>query len=171
MHMPRLHHSTPWLVVAASFAVAGCAPPPSTLSLEPTLLPTTVRLTRPAPSVAIVEAPAATPRGEISLGESAHYVLMEQLLMARAPGLDVHSLGQGQFTLTVRGRPALSARGEPLIVIDGMQFAENGADVLASMTPRDVKRIEVLRDAASASVYGSRGANGVVVVTTRRGDY
>jgi len=171
MHTPRLHHSAPWLVIAASLAVAGCAPPPSTLALEPTLLPTTVRLTRPAPSAAIVEAPAATPRGEISLAESAHYVLMEQLLMARAPGLDVHSLGQGQFTLTVRGRPALSARGEPLVVIDGMQFAENGADVLAAMTPRDVKRIEVLRDAASASVYGSRGTNGVVVVTTRRGDY
>ena len=170
MHTPRLHHSTPWLVIAASLAVAGCAPPPSTLALEATLLPTTVRLTRPASSAAIVEAPA-TPRGEISLAESAHYVLVEQLLMARAPGLDVHSLGQGQFTLTVRGRPALTARGEPLVVIDGMQFAEGGADVLAAMTPRDVKRVEVLRDAASASVYGSRGANGVVVVTTRRGDY
>ena len=170
MHTPRLRHSTPWLVIAASLSMVGCAPPPSTLALEPTLLPTTVRLTRPAPVAAIAEAPA-TPRGEISLAESAHYVLMEQLLMARAPGLDVHSLGQGQFTLTVRGRPALTARGGPLVVIDGMQFTENGADVLAAMTPRDVKRVEVLRDAASASVYGSRGANGVVVVTTRRGDY
>jgi len=56
-------------------------------------------------------------------------------------------------------------------VIDGMQFAQNGADVLAAMTPRDIKRVEVLRDAASTGVYGSRGASGVVVITTRRGDY
>ena len=170
MHTPRLRHSTPWLALAVSLAVVGCAPPPSTLALEPTLLPANVRLTRPAPRVALAEAPVSR-AGDISLTESAHYVLVEQLLMARAPGLDVHSLGQGQFTLTVRGRPALTTRGEPLVVIDGMQFAQNGADVLAAMTPRDIKRVEVLRDAASTGVYGSRGASGVVVVTTRRGDY
>jgi len=170
MHTPGLRHSTPWLALAASLAVVGCAPPPSTLALESTLLPTNVRLTRPAPSAAITDAPVRR-TGEISLTESTHYVLMEQLLMARATGLDVRSLGQGQFTLTVRGRPALTARAEPLVVIDGMQFAENGADVLAAMTPRDIKRVEVLRDAASTSVYGPRGASGVVLVTTRRGDY
>jgi TonB-dependent SusC/RagA subfamily outer membrane receptor len=170
MHAPRPRHFTPWLALAASLAVVGCAPPPSTLALEPTLLPANVRLTRPAPRVVIADAPVSR-AGDISLTESAHYVLVEQLLMARAPGLDVHSLGQGQFTLTVRGRPALTTRGEPLVVIDGMQFAQNGADVLAAMTPRDIKRVEVLRDAASTSVYGSRGASGVVVVTTRRGDY
>ena len=170
MHTPRPRHSTPWLALAVSLAVVGCAPPPSTLALEPTLLPTNVRLTRPAPKVALAEATVSR-AGDISLTESAHYVLVEQLLMARAPGLDVHSLGQGQFTLTVRGRPALTTRGEPLVVIDGMQFAQNGADVHAAMTPRDIKRVEVLRDAASTGVYGSRGASGVVVVTTRRGDY
>jgi len=94
-----------------------------------------------------------------------------QLLMARASGLEVRSLGQGQFTLLVRGRPGLGDRQEPLVVIDGTPYTENGADVLASMTPRDVKRVEVLRDAASTSLYGTRGTNGVLLVTTRRGDY
>jgi TonB-dependent SusC/RagA subfamily outer membrane receptor len=171
MRTPRPRHSAPWLVIAASLAAVGCAPPPSTLALQPTLLPTNVRLTRPTPSAAAIADAPVSRAGEITLAESAHYVLMEQLLMARAPGLDVRSLGQGQFSLTVRGRPALSARREPLVVIDDMQFTENGADVLAGMTPRDIKRVEVLKDAASTSVYGSRGASGVVVVTTRRGDY
>ena len=70
MHTPGLRHSTPWLALAASLAVAGCAPLPSTLALEPTLLPTNVRLTRPAPRVAIADAPVSR-AGEISLAESA----------------------------------------------------------------------------------------------------
>ena len=159
-----------WLVIAASVAAAGCASQPSALDLAPTPLPLNVRLTRAVAPVPVASTSAARP-GEISLAESAHYVHVEQLLMARAPGLDVQSAGQGQFRLFVRGRPVLTDRREPMIVIDGMQFAENGADVLAAMTPRDVKRVEVLRDPASTGVYGSRGANGVVVITTRRGDY
>ena len=159
-----------WLVIAASVAAAGCASQSTPLALQPTPLPLNVRLTRPAPTPVVADAPAAS-RGDISLAESAHYVFIEQLLMARAPGLDVRSLGQGRFTLSVRGRPTLGDLRAPLVVIDGMQFGENGADVLAGMTPRDVKRVEVLKDAASTAVYGTRGANGVVVVTTRRGDY
>ena len=158
-----------WLIIAASVAAAGCAPQHAPLALEPTTLPLNVRLTRPAPAAVVAEA-APPSRGDVSLAESAHYVFMEQLLMARAPGLEVRSLGQGRFTLFVRGRPSLGERREPLVVIDGMQFNENGTDILAAMTPRDVKRVEVLRDAAT-SLYGTRGANGVVVVTTRRGDY
>jgi TonB-dependent SusC/RagA subfamily outer membrane receptor len=172
MYTPDTRRSVQWLIIAASVAAAGCASQPTPLALQPTTLPLNVRLTRPAPAPApvIVESPAAS-RGDISLAESAHYVFMEQLLMARASGLEVRSLGQGRFTLHVRGRPALGERREPLVVVDGMQFGENGADLLAAITPRDVKRVEVLKDPASTGVYGTRGANGVVVVTTRRGDY
>ena len=170
MHTPGSRHPAQWLVIAASLAAAGCASQHTPLALEPTALPLNVRLTRPALAPAIADAPAPS-RGDISLAESAHYVFIEQLLTARAPGLDVRSLGQGRFTLSVRGRPTLGDRREPLVVIDGMQFSENGADVLAGMTPRDVKRVEVLKDAASTAVDGTRGASGVLVVTTRRGDY
>ena len=169
MHTLRTRHPAHWLIVAASVAAAGCAAQPAPL-LQPASLPLNVRLTRPASITVAADAPPAS-RGDISLSESAHYVHMEQLLMARAPGLEVRSLGQGQFTLSVRGRQALGHLREPLVVIDETQFGENGADVLATMTPRDVKRVEVLKDAASTAVYGTRGANGVVVVTTRRGDY
>jgi len=170
MRTPRPRHPVRWLAITASVAVTACASQPASLALQPTTLPLNVRLTRVAPSVAAAESPAKR-SGDISLAESAHYVHVEQLLMARAPGLDVRSLGQGQFTLAVRGRPALGDRPEPLVVIDGTQYTENGAEVLAAMTPRDVKRVEVLRDAASTSVYGTRGASGVLLVTTRRGDY
>ncbi len=170
MHTPGMRHSVRWLAVAASVAVAGCATQSAPLALQPTVLPVNVRLTRVPASGVVVDAPVSR-RGDISLAESAHYVLIEQLLMARAPGLEVHSLGQGQFTLSLRGRPALGDHREPLVVIDGMQFGENGSAMLAAMTPRDVQRIEVLRDAASTGVYGARGANGVLLVTTRRGDY
>ena len=170
MHTPGTRHRAQWLVVAASLAAAGCASQPAPFALEPTPLQANMRLTRPAPAPVVADAPA-TSRGEISLAESAHYVLIEQLLMARAPGLEVRSAGQGRFTLLLRGRPSLSEPREPLVVIDGMQFGENGAEVLAAMTPRDVKRVEVLKDASSTGVYGTRGANGVLVVTTRRGDY
>jgi TonB-dependent SusC/RagA subfamily outer membrane receptor len=159
-----------WLAITASVAVAACASQPAPLALQPTLLPANVRLTRVAPSATVAATPAST-RGDISLAESQHYIHVEQLLMARASGLEVRSLGQGQFTLLVRGRPGLGDRQEPLVVIDGTPYTENGADVLASMTPRDVKRVEVLRDAASTSLYGTRGTNGVLLVTTRRGDY
>ena len=170
MHTPGTRHPVKWLIVAASVAAVGCASQPAPLALQPTTLPLNVRLTRPAPAPAVAEAPVPS-RGDISLAESAHYVLIEQLLIARAPGLEVRSVGQGRFTLALRGRPALGERREPLVVIDGMQFNENGVEMLAAMTPRDVKRVEVLKDAASAGVYGTRGANGVIVVTTRRGDY
>jgi len=170
MSTPGTRHPVHCLVLAASVAVAGCASQTAPLALQPTVLPLNVRLIRPAPAAVVTETPAPT-RGDVSLSESAHYVFIEQLLMARAPGLEVRSLGQGRFTMTVRGRPTLGDRREPLVVIDGMQFGENGSDVLATMTPRDVKRVEVLKDPASTGVYGTRGTNGVVLVTTRRGDY
>jgi TonB-dependent SusC/RagA subfamily outer membrane receptor len=170
MYTPRPRRPMQWLAVTTSIAVAACASQPAPLALQPTLLPANVRLTRLAPGATVSAATAPT-RGDISLAESAHYVHIEQLLMARAPGLEVRSLGQGQFTLSIRGRPSLGDRREPLVVIDGTQYPENGAEVLAAMTPRDVKRVEVLRDAASTSVYGTRGTSGVLLVTSRRGDY
>lgn len=170
MHTPGPRPSVQWLVIAASLAVAGCASQPASLALLPTPLPLNVRLTRAAPSTAAVEARAAA-RDEISLTESARYAHIQDLLIARVPALDVRPIGNGQFALSVRGRPSLSDRHEPLVVIDGMQFSQNGAEALSGLTPRDVKRVEVLRDAAATGIYGTRGANGVVLVTTRHGDY
>ncbi|SFT91181.1 TonB-linked outer membrane protein, SusC/RagA family [Chryseobacterium formosense] len=66
--------------------------------------------------------------------------------------------------IRVRGSASISASNSPLYVIDGMV-----ADDMANVSPDDVQSIEVLKDAASTAMYGSRGSNGVVIVTTKKG--
>jgi outer membrane receptor protein involved in Fe transport len=109
---------------------------------------------------------SVTSRGEIGYGEAARYARMEDLLSARYPSLDVQPIGAGRFTLRLRGRAELS-NVEPVVVIDGMRYAKGGVDMLAALAPREVRRIEVLKDAASFA-DARAGVNGVVVVTTWR---
>ena len=68
--------------------------------------------------------------------------------------------------IRVRGMGSISASNEPLVVVDGFPMAEG----LSFVDMNDVESIEVLKDAASAAIYGSRGANGVIIVTTKSGD-
>lgn len=106
-------------------------------------------------------------RGVIAPSESKYYARMEDLLAARVPALDVRPLGGRRFSLRVRGRGAL-ANAEPVVVIDGMRYTKNGADMLFSLVPRWVKRIEVLTDAASTAGIVGAGTSGAIVVTTWR---
>ena len=73
--------------------------------------------------------------------------------------------GEG-LTVRVRGTPSISQSNEPLYVIDGFPM-ESGAFRLVS--PSDIESIQVLKDASSTAIYGSRGSNGVVIITTRQG--
>ena len=100
------------------------------------------------------------------MGEAVRYARMEDLLRARVPALDVQPIGAGRFTLRLRGRAELS-NAEPVVVIDGMRYRKGGVDMLASLTPREVRRIEVLKDAASIA-DARAGTSGVIVVTTWR---
>jgi len=109
----------------------------------------------------------ALSHGEIPPSEMARYGTMQELLAARVPALDVRPLGGGRFSLRVRGRAAL-ANAEPIVVIDGARYTKSGADMLGSLAPREVRRVEVLRDAASTAGFFGAGASGVVVVTTWR---
>jgi TonB-dependent starch-binding outer membrane protein SusC len=83
------------------------------------------------------------------------------------PGVDITrssgspNSGNG---LLVRGTRSLTASNAPLVIIDGVQFGS-----LGDLNPGDIESIEVLKDAASTAIYGSRGANGVILVTTKRG--
>jgi TonB-dependent SusC/RagA subfamily outer membrane receptor len=83
-------------------------------------------------------------------------------LLERVPGVQVTRRGQ---TFTVRVR---FAGGEPLYVVDGKPLLAAGGGALADLLPSDIERIDVLKDGAAASAYGSRGGNGVVLITTRR---
>lgn len=90
------------------------------------------------------------------------------VLRANVPGLNIgfSSSPKGVSSIEVRGRNSLSAGSSPLIVVDGMIY--NGD--LADINPADMEKVDVMKDASSAAVYGARGASGVILITTKRGD-
>jgi len=98
---------------------------------------------------------------------------VEDMLQNRVPGLEVLPLRDGTYTLRLRGGHTLGgnpADDEPLLVIDDVPVQAGWlGTALAGVAPRDVARIDVLKDAAAASRYGYRGSNGVIVITTKRG--
>jgi TonB-dependent SusC/RagA subfamily outer membrane receptor len=97
---------------------------------------------------------------------------VEELLRARVPGLEVLRLPNGEYTLRIRGQRGLrgaAADEEPLLVIDDMPVPSGSIGAtLATLAPRDIARIDVLKDAAATAIYGARGANGVIIIKTQR---
>lgn len=93
----------------------------------------------------------------------------DQMLQGQASGLLVQS-GSGQpgsaAAVTIRGVNSISSGTTPLYVVDGVPVA---ATQFASMNPNDFETVSVLKDASATSLYGSRGANGVIVITTKKG--
>lgn len=93
---------------------------------------------------------------------------LDDALIGKLAGLSVQvnsSEAGSDPTLRVRGASSISADASPLVVVDGHPID----DGLAYVSPQDVASVEVLKDAASAAIYGSRGANGVIIVTTKKG--
>jgi TonB-dependent SusC/RagA subfamily outer membrane receptor len=100
--------------------------------------------------------------------ERMHGSRIEQMIAGRVPGLEVIST-PGGYTFRIRGPSTFIGNSEPLLVIDGMPVrAGSMSDALAMLVPQDIARIEVLKDAGAAGIYGLRGANGVIVITTKR---
>ena len=100
---------------------------------------------------------------------------VEQAMQGRMAGVQIQQAsGQpgGGVSIRVRGVTSIAGGNEPLIVIDGLPQVNSdvrSSNVLATINPQDIESIEVLKDASSTAIYGSRGANGVVMVTTRTG--
>jgi TonB-linked SusC/RagA family outer membrane protein len=91
-----------------------------------------------------------------------------QALQGRAAGITISSNGTspGQApTIRIRGNRSLSGSNDPLLVVDGVPY--DGS--LNDLNPDDLTSVEVLKDASSTAIYGARGANGVILITTRRG--
>jgi len=89
-------------------------------------------------------------------------------LQGQIPGLSVNNITSEVGvapSIRVRGTGSISANSSPLVIIDGYPVP----DGLSDINPADVKSIEILKDAASAAIYGSRAANGVIMVTTKSG--
>jgi TonB-linked SusC/RagA family outer membrane protein len=90
-----------------------------------------------------------------------------EALQGKLPGVDITrasgAAGAGVNVL-VRGNRSLSASNSPLFVVDGIQYSN-----VQDINPNDIESMEVLKDAASTAIYGSRGANGVIIITTKKG--
>ena len=95
---------------------------------------------------------------------------IEEFLNGRVPGLQVLRDEAGKYQLRIRGASSLgNSDEEPLLIIDGMPVAQGGnSEALRVLDTRDVARVEVLKDASQTAMYGSRGANGVLIIRTRR---
>ena len=88
-------------------------------------------------------------------------------MQAKVPGVDMtQSSGQAGagVSITLRGNRSISASNSPLIIVDGVEYSGD-LDVAAS----DIESMDILKDAASTAIYGTKGANGVIIITTKRG--
>jgi TonB-linked SusC/RagA family outer membrane protein len=90
-----------------------------------------------------------------------------QLLQGKVAGLSIARPGgnpNGEFSLRLRGLSTIGANTQPLIIIDGVPGA-----ALNSVDPNDIESINVLKDGSAAAIYGTRGASGVIIITTKQG--
>ncbi len=92
-----------------------------------------------------------------------------QALQGSVPGLQINTNGGGaegnDLSILIRGRNSISASNGPLLIWDGIPY-EGG---ISEINPNDVESIEVLKDASAAAIYGSRGSNGVILITSKQG--
>ncbi|MDO7844757.1 TonB-dependent receptor [Hymenobacter sp. M29] len=92
----------------------------------------------------------------------------DQILQGRVSGVQVtqtNSEPGGNVSIRIRGTNSINTGNEPLFVVDGFP----GAGDLNSINPSDIESVEILKDASATAIYGSRGANGVVLITTKKG--
>ena len=100
----------------------------------------------------------------------------QDMMQGKIAGVNVTSDGGtpgGGSTIRIRGGSSLNASNSPLIVIDGVPMDNNGvkglANPLSMVNPQDIESFNVLKDASATAIYGSRGSNGVIIITTKKG--
>lgn len=93
---------------------------------------------------------------------------IEKLLMSRSPGVWVGRAADGSLAIRIRGSTSFNGNAEPLYIVDGVPFQPGPGGSLAGINPFDIASIKVLKDPADLTMYGSRGANGVIIIKTKR---
>ncbi|HEX6367389.1 MAG TPA: TonB-dependent receptor plug domain-containing protein [Longimicrobium sp.] len=94
---------------------------------------------------------------------------VEEMFQGRMAGVVVTRQAGGGYSVRIRGASSFTGGGEPLFVLDGVPLlSSRPGHELDGINPSDIERIDVLKDAGSAAIYGSRAANGVILITTRR---
>ena len=125
---------------------------------------------------------------EVNENVAREFLTVDNMLQGRASGVNVVSNGGNPgegVSVRIRGTNSLMGNNEPLYVVDGVVVTTAGQDVqnasadgneyqqvqngLAGINPSDIESIEILKDASATAIYGSRGANGVVLITTKGG--
>jgi TonB-dependent SusC/RagA subfamily outer membrane receptor len=93
---------------------------------------------------------------------------IERMLERKFPGVTVSRSVDGGLVVRVRNSTSLTGSNEPLYVIDGMAVNAGPGGSLTGINANDIASIKVLKDATSTAMYGMRGANGVIVITTKQ---
>ncbi len=100
----------------------------------------------------------------------------QEMIQGKVAGVNVTSSGGapgGGSTIRIRGGSSLNGSNDPLIVIDGVAMDNNGvkglSNPLSLVNPQDIESFSVLKDASATAIYGSRGSNGVIIITTKKG--
>ena len=91
-----------------------------------------------------------------------------QALQGRISGVELSQTSTkpgAAMQFRIRGTRSLNASNDPLVVVDGIPFAGSIGDI----NPSDIKSVDILKDASATAIYGSRGANGVILITTNKG--
>jgi len=152
---PSPHHARAAAVLAALLAASACR---SSGEAKPD----------PGPSLPPPAVAAAT-AGELTDEDvkDVRVVRAEELLVGRFAGVEVIPLPGGGVSVRIRGATSVSLSTEPLYVVDGMPIHAEPGGALKWLAPRDIAKIEVLKDIGSTAFYGVRGANGVILITTK----
>jgi len=100
----------------------------------------------------------------------------QDMIQGKVAGVNVTNAGGtpgAGATMRIRGGASLNASNDPLVVIDGVAMDNNGvkglANPLSMVNPQDIESFTVLKDASATAIYGSRGSNGVIIITTKKG--
>jgi TonB-dependent SusC/RagA subfamily outer membrane receptor len=118
--------------------------------------------------------PVAAPRTARSEGVTAEDVNrnpsipIEQLLQGKVSGVVVSRTDDGGIAIHIRGQSSFSGNNAPLYVLDGVPIAPGPNGSLMGINPYDIASIKVLKDPAEMTMYGVRGANGIIVIKTKK---
>jgi len=109
----------------------------------------------------------------VDVGDSQHFTDLLEMLRSQVAGLQVTEMPNGQIQLRIRGEQQTlrtdDEYNQPLVVIDDMPILPTALrSALMGVNPRDVESIHVLKDVASTAIYGTRGANGVIIIKLKR---
>jgi TonB-dependent SusC/RagA subfamily outer membrane receptor len=93
---------------------------------------------------------------------------IEKVLQSKVPGVWITRTPDGGIAVQLRGTSSFYGQQQPLYVIDGVPISPGPNGALTGVNPYDIESIQVLKDPADTAMYGMRGANGVIVVTTKK---